>query len=135
MKKFFKSWFINSVSLALVAWLYNGLEVSFQLNDFFLLTLALTLIIKIIRPVFELIFLPINLLTLGFFRWIRTVISLGLVIYLIEGVKLKEFYFPGLKLNGVEIRSFTTPPFISLITAAFFLNFCKKAIYWLFKTK
>ena len=135
MKKFLRNWFINSVALAIIGWLFTGLEVSYQLYDFFLAALLLTVIIKLMKPVFDLVFLPLNLLTLGVFRWTRTVISLGLLIYIANGVNLKEFYFPGLRLGAIEIQTFSAPSFISLVVGAILLNLCKKAIRWILKTK
>lgn len=135
MKKFLKNWFINGAALALIGWLFTGIEVSYQLHDFFPATLLLTVIIKLMKPVFDLVFLPLNLLTLGVFRWTRTVISLGLLIYIANGVNLKEFYFPGLGLGAIEIQPFSAPSFISLILGAILLNLCKKTIRWILKTK
>ena len=135
MKKFLKNWFINSVALAVIGWFFTGIQVSYQPYDFFLAALLLTVIIKLMKPVFELVFLPLNLLTLGVFRWIRTVISLGLLTYIANGVSLKGFYFPGLWLGAIEIQPFSAPSFISLIVGAILLNLCKKAIRWILKTK
>ena len=135
MKKFLKNWFINGVALAVIGWLFTGIEVSYQPYDFFLTTLLLTVIIKLMKPVFNLVFLPFNLLTLGVFRWTRTVISLGLLIYIANGVDLKEFYFPGLGWEAIEIQPLSAPSFISLIAGAILLNLCKKAIRWVIRTK
>jgi putative membrane protein len=135
MKKFLKNWLINALGLSVVGWLFPGFKISYQPSDFLLTSLLLTIVIKLIKPLFEVVFLPLNLLTLGVFRWIRTVISLGLVVSLAPGVSLARFSFPGLKLGALEINSFETSSFISLIIAAFLFNLAKKIIHWLIKTK
>ena len=135
MKKILRNWFINGVGLALIGWLFTGIEVSCQIYDFLLSALLLTFIIKLMKPVFDIVFLPLNLITLGAFRWIRTVISLGIVIYIANGVNLKEFYFPGIDIGAINIQSFTAPPIISLIIGAILLNLFKKSIRWVIRTK
>lgn len=135
MKKFLKNWFINSVGLATLAWIFNGIQISFQIYDFFLTTLLLSIVIKLIHPLFELIFLPLNLLTLGFFRWLKTVFSLAILSYLIKYIQLLEFHFPGFSWNAIEVKSFTASPLISLIIASFLFNIIRKCIRWVIRGK
>lgn len=135
IRKFLKSWFIDGVALGCTGWLFKGLSVSYNLGDFFLASLALTLVNLIIKPIFNLIFLPINIITLGLLRWLKTVASLGLTVYLIDSLTLNTFYFPGLKMSNLSLAPFTTNLFISLIISSFIYEGLKRFIFWLLKTR
>ncbi|HUV46590.1 MAG TPA: phage holin family protein [Candidatus Bathyarchaeia archaeon] len=134
MKRFLKSWFINAIVMVIIAWVYNGITISFSPYDFVLATLILTIIIKVVKPLFELIFLPINILTLGVFRWLRTVISLGILNYLLATVTVQRFFFPGFDWGAMEIKSFTVSAFLSLIITALLFNLVTKIVRWLIST-
>jgi len=135
MKKFLKNWFINSSSLAIIGWLFPGVEVSTEVYDFLLASFVFTILVKIVRPVYDLAFFPLHMMTLGMFRWINAVISFGITIYLVKTIELKGFYFPGVNFGEIEIQSFISPLFLSLIIGAILLNLCKKIIRWVVKTK
>lgn len=133
MKKYLKNWFVNGVSLAITGWVVPGLTTPQDWQGFAIASFLLTIISKLVKPIFDLVFLPINILTLGMLRWLRTVLSLGILIYIIDKVKISQFSFPGINLPGILIQPFEAPAVVSLILSAFFLNLSRKIIYWLFK--
>lgn len=133
MRTILRTWVINSVVLAILAWFYTGVSLSFQPQHFLLATLLLTLILKLIRPLFDLAFLPIHLLTLGLTRWLRVVLAFVLVHYLVPQVVFVPFTFPGFVWGAVQVQSFQTSWFISLVLGALFFNLLKKLISWFLK--
>ncbi|PIS09638.1 hypothetical protein COT75_00340 [Candidatus Beckwithbacteria bacterium CG10_big_fil_rev_8_21_14_0_10_34_10] len=133
MKKILKTSFVNGVALSLVSWLFPGIKLSFDPAQFILVSILITLIIKLIKPIFNLAFLPINVLTLGLFRWVRLIFALGILIYLNLGVSLEEFFFPGLNFQGVVINPYHLSSFYSLILGAFFFDLARKVIFWIIK--
>lgn len=135
MKKYLKSWFVNAASLGITGWVMPGITIPTSLLNFAFASLLLMIISKLVKPIFDLVFLPINLLTLGMLRWLRTVISLGILTYVIDEVSIGQFNFPGINLPGIIIESFEAPAFVSLIGSALFLNLSRKVIHWLFRKK
>jgi len=133
MKKFLRSWLINSVSLACLAWFFSGLILSFSPDQFFLTTLILTLLSKIITPLFDLILLPIHVITLGLFRWLKTALVFLIVNYLAPGLNFQQFDFPGISWQALEIKPFHTSWLLALVMAAFLFNLIKKVIQWVLK--
>lgn len=133
MRTILRTWIINSLVLAVLAWFFPGISLSFQPQHFLLASLLLTLILKLIRPLFDLAFLPIHLLTLGLTRWLRVLVAFLLTHYLVPQVVFVPFYFPGFTWGAVQIQSFQTSWFISLILGALFFNLLKKLISWFLK--
>jgi uncharacterized membrane protein YvlD (DUF360 family) len=133
MKTLLRTWIINSMVLAILAWFFPGISLSFQPQDFLLASLLLTLILKLIKPLFDLAFLPIHLLTFGLTRWLRILVAFLLTHYLIPNIVFVPFYFPGFTWGAIQVQSFQTSWFISLILGALFFNLLKKLISWLLK--
>jgi len=135
MKKILRNWFINGVALALTDWFFPGIEISYLISDFLVASFLFTILLKLIRPVYDLAFLPLHLITLGMFRWVNVIISLGLAIYLANGLELKSFYFSGVSLGGMSIPASDIVPILSLFIGAILLNFIKKAIRWVLRRR
>lgn len=61
--------------------------------------IVMTLINKIVRPVLKILFLPINIITLGLFSIILNVILLWLVTYLVPGFHIEAMTILGISFN------------------------------------
>jgi putative membrane protein len=85
-----------------------------------LATVTLTLLNKIVRPILKILFLPINIVTLGLFSVILNVALLWLVTYLVPG-----FNIAAMTLFGVEFNNFFSLLIISAVIGLFqsFLGF------------
>lgn len=66
----------------------------------------------ILKPILKLLFLPINIVTLGLFSALLNIFLLWLVTYLVPG-----FHIGNLQLFGYDLNQFLT-----LVTTAFFIS-------------
>lgn len=83
-------WFLNSVALIFTAYLLEGI----YLNGFgaaLMASLVLGIINALIRPLFLLFTLPLNLLTLGLFTFVVNGIMLMLTASLVAGFEVRGF--------------------------------------------
>ena len=71
---------------------------------------VLTLLQKIARPILNLLFLPINVVTLGFFSVVINVFLIWLATYLVPG-----FVIEPMVLLGVHLNTFFSLLFISIL--------------------
>jgi putative membrane protein len=91
MKPFLARWLINAVAILLATYLIPGIEVSGPLA--ILAAAALLGVLNaLIRPLFILLTLPINILTLGFFTLIINGLLLWMVSSLIKGFFIQGFW-------------------------------------------
>jgi len=84
-------WLLSTFSLLLAAYLVEGIEVT----GFFSALMAaamLGILNALIRPVFIIITLPINILTLGLFTWVINGIMLMMVSGVIGGFNVDGFW-------------------------------------------
>lgn len=64
---------------------------------------ALTVMMLLVKPLLTLIFLPINILTLGLLGWMVNVAVLYLWTSLVPNVRLEPWTFPGVAASGFVV--------------------------------
>ena len=122
MKKFIRLSLLNSFSLFITSAFFKGLLVPNDLLSLITAGVTFTLINYLVKPIIKLFLLPINLITLGLFRWIANVFVLVILTKVVSTVSITTFTFSSISQNG-----FTTPDFyinktISYILASFLLS-------------
>lgn len=83
-----------------------------------LASVVLTLLQKIVRPILNLLLLPINIVTLGFFSLVINVIILWLAMVIVPG-----FHIDQVSLFGIQFA-----PFFGLLFVSFALGMTQSAI-------
>lgn len=90
MRKFIVRWVTNALSLTIIAFLFEGV----QLRGFATAlgaALVLGLLNMLVRPVLLLLTLPINLMTLGVFTLVLNGFILKLADVLVDGLRVQGF--------------------------------------------
>ena len=133
MKTILKHFIINTVSLYLASLVISGIIFAEGTYSILLAGIVLTLTTLVIKPIINILLLPINLITFGLFRWAGFTVSLYLVTLIVPGFRLMDFTF-----KGFSSYWFTIPPiFIAGIPAfiaySFFISIVASVAYWIFK--
>lgn len=95
--------------------------------------LVLTLINFLIKPIINLLLLPINLLTLGMFRWVVNTITLYLTTLFVPHFKISSFWFPGLNYHGFALPPINFGLIGTFILVSFIISFITTFLVWLSK--
>lgn len=85
----------------------------------------------IVIPLLKIVFLPLNILTLGVFTWVINVIALYLLTTIIPQFKLVPYDFPGAFLFGINIPSQHLTVLWVAIIASFMIGFAGRFSHWL----
>lgn len=93
--------------------------------------LGLMLMNLIIIPLLKVVFLPLNILTLGIFTWVINVIALYLLTTMIPQFKLIPYNFPGGVFLGVNIPAQNLSVLWVAIIASFMIGFASRFFHWL----
>lgn len=133
MKKILRIFAVSLISLTIVAQIIEGVQISGGYQGYIITAFALTLAFFIIKPLIKLLILPINLITLGAFRWITNVATLYIVTLIVPYFETVSFYFVGYNYQGFIIPSFTVSQLLSLIIASFLMSIISTFLFWLFK--
>ena len=92
---------------------------------------AIAVVNLFVRPVVNLLLLPIHLVTLGVFRWIANLITLYIVTWLVPNLQIHAFTFPGANLQYVIIPAINFSPFGAFVVATFTLTVTFHFMYWI----
>jgi putative membrane protein len=86
------------VTIAILAWIVPGVSYGSWIT-LIIAGVVLALLDMLVRPILKLLFLPINIVTLGFFGWVINVFILWLATYLVPGFQIINLTVLGIALN------------------------------------
>lgn len=133
MRKLIKKYTIETVSLYLVTRVTSGIILEKGLESLFLAGLGLLAASLIIRPLINILLLPLNLITFGFFRWVSLTVALYLVTLLVPGFKITRFYFAGFTSQWFDLPPVNLTGLFSFIAFSFVLASFTGLLVWLTK--
>lgn len=111
--KILKPFIATAVALVIVTYFFTNITIV-HWTTYVIAALVITLLNKIIRPILQLLFLPINVVTLGLFSIVIHVGLLWLATYLVPGFRIDD-----MTLFGTELNYFFSLLVISVILGFF----------------
>jgi putative membrane protein len=112
-----KPFIVTIATIFILAWVLPTVSYA-NLTTLVLAGIVLTLLQKIAKPVLNLLFLPINIVTLGLFSMVINVALLWLATYLVPGFEIQSMVIAGVELNQ----------FFSMLVISFLLSFLQNLI-------
>lgn len=132
MKRILRIFIIESFTLYLVSQITTGLTFQNGPLDIILTGIALTIASLIVKPIINLLLLPLTLLTFGFFRFLTNVIMLFLVDLVLTQFSVGAFFFKGYDAKLIIIPSIRFPAGpLSYLGFSLLISFISSVIYWL----
>lgn len=117
-------WIITQVS-------GGGIKYALGLETFILAALAISIGNHFVRPVLNILLLPINLITLGVFRWVTNVLMLYAVTVIIKGFSVVYFNSSAVAFQGISIPAINLTGIAAFLLISFLLSFISSLLYWL----
>ncbi len=130
IKKILKHFFINSLALYFVAQGTEGLVFAKGLETVLLAGAGLTIASLLVRPVINILLLPINLVTFNLFKWVSSAIALYLVTLVVPGFKISHFFFEGLTTKWIDLPQISFSGALAYVAFAFVISFATSLIHW-----
>ncbi len=134
IRLFFRTISINLLGIFLASQILSGIIV--YVGGYQTLLLAALVIAGVnlfVRPIINLLLLPINLITLGMFRWVSNLVTLFLATRLISNLQIRPFDFTGLNFGFLIVPAIHFTAFMSFVVATLTLTFTFHFLYWLFQ--
>ena len=82
-------------------------------------------------PLLRILFLPLNLLTLGLFAWLINVLALYVLTTVVSDFQLLSYTFAGANFNGLIVPSYELSPFLVAVAASFLIGLITNFLQWL----
>lgn len=133
MKSLLKSFLINCFALFVIAKIANGFTFAKGNETLIFAAIVLCFVNLFIKPLINILLLPINLITLGTFRWLVNVATLFIVTLLVPEFQIIGFNFAGLSLGSIALPAYSATGFIALILNSFLLSLISGFLFWLAK--
>lgn len=89
------------------------------------------LINLLLVPMLKILFLPLNLLTLGLFSWLINVLALYALTTIVSDFQLIPYTFPGYYSNGFTLPAYDLSPFLVAIVSSFLIGMITHFLQWL----
>lgn len=133
MKKIFKFYIVDTLSLYLVSLVAQGIVFKDPYKTIFIAGIFVTVISITARPVINLLLLPLNLITFGFFRWISFALVLYLVALIYPDFKITGFFFSGFQSVWIDLPSVSLALPWAYVAFSFLYALIASFFHWLSK--
>lgn len=134
MKRILRSFIIEIGSLYLVSQIASGMEFKNGIESLALAGIALALATFLVKPIINILLLPINLVTFGLFKWISQAVTLFIVDLVLADFAITAFRFAGYSSKWFDIPALTlTSAPLAYIAFSLLLSIISGIIYWLVK--
>lgn len=133
MKSILKHFIIDTVTLYVVSEWVDGIMFAKGTETLLITGAVLAAATLTIRPMINILILPLNLVTFGLFKWVAYAITLYLVTLVVPGFKILDFSFAGYNSYWFVIPPIFLAGMLAFIAFSFLISFISSVIYWIFK--
>ena len=133
MKRILRHYLIDTFTLYLVSRATEGLVFEKGIESILLAGAGLAVTTMLVRPIVNILLLPINLITFGLFKWISSAITLFLVTIVVPGFRIAGFHFLGFSTSAFSLPAFSLEGVFAYIGFSFFISIVSSIIYWIIK--
>lgn len=132
MRHYLKSLIISAIAFYLAFTLIPTISLGKDPRNIAIVIGGLFLVANIVKPVFNLVLIPINHLTFGLVSFIlNLILILGFVKFL-PGFTIASYNFPGLVIDGVIIPAQSFNQVVTLVIVALLITISQKILQIIF---
>lgn len=133
IRKAIKFFLVNSASLYLINLVISGLIFSDGIKTIIFTGIALAVASLVIKPIINLLLLPINLITFGLFRWVSYAVMFYIVTLVVPGFKINGFLFPGYSSAWITLPQISLTGILAVIAFSLLISIFSSILEWLIK--
>ncbi|QQG41257.1 MAG: phage holin family protein [Candidatus Woesebacteria bacterium] len=133
MRALLKHFIIDTVALYLISLAIQGIVFERGIESLLLTGFVLMLATTIIKPIINVLLLPINLITFGLFKWVAYAVTLYLVTLVVPGFKLMDFIFAGYSSYWIAIPAIHLTGALAFLAFSLVISLVSSIVFWIFK--
>lgn len=130
IKKIIRTFAISIIALYVASVIAEGLYFGQGAQTVVVAGVSLTLASLIGKPVINILLLPLNLVTFGFFRWVASAVALYITTLLISDFRVDYFIFGGLSNKWLDLPAMNLTGFWAYIAFAFIFSLISSTLHW-----
>ncbi len=131
MRKLLRYYLINLTSLYAATRVINGLAYDGNIKTLLISGAVFAVINFLMVPLLKILFLPLNLLTLGLFAWLINVLAIYALTTAVSGFYILPYQFPGITAAGVIIPAYDLSTFWVAVLASLVIGVITNFLQWL----
>lgn len=131
MKTLLRYFLINFVALYGTTQIIPGLSYTGGFKSLAIGSVAFMLINWILVPLLKILFLPLNLLTVGIFAWLINVLALFALTTVVSDFQLSPYSFHGANILGINFPATELSTFWVAVVASFLIGVITHFLQWL----
>jgi putative membrane protein len=135
MRKIIVNLLQAAASFYIAAYFLAGFKIDNTWSAYVIASLVFVIFNFFLSPIIKLLLLPINLLTLGLFRWLTNVLVLYLFDLIYDGINIMAFTYPGYSSSVISIPSGDLNLFWVLVIASLLMSVTYSIIAMLVQTE
>jgi putative membrane protein len=133
MRGFLRNVLFNAFSIFILSQIMSGVKITGGLPTYIFGGIALTILLVFLKPLLNLLALPLNIVTLGFFSFLTNIIIFYLLTVVVPGIMITAFTFPGFTYSGFVIPSIYFNILFAFLIVAFLQSLTVSFLTWLVK--
>jgi putative membrane protein len=133
MKSILRGIVFYSVALFLTAQILEGVRVSGGLGTYVVGGIILSVLFFLLKPILNIITLPLNIITLGLFSFVTNAIILYLLTVFVPNITITAFKFGGLSFFGFIVPQLQVNGFFAFIVTSISISLIVGFLKWLIK--
>lgn len=135
MRKLIVKVLATAASFYLTTYFLTGFQIENTWSAYLVGSLVFVIFNFVLSPIIKLLLLPINLLTLGLFRWLTNVLVLYLFDLVYDGIRISSFNYPGLTSSLISLPSGHLNLFWVLVLSSLIMSLSYSLISTLFQAE
>ena len=133
MRHYLKSLIITAATFYIVYTLIPAINTGHNPKTILMLIGGLWLLAHIVDPIFSLVLLPINILTLGLVSFILNIALIYGLSYFQRDFYISPYYFPGASVQGIILPSMFFNSMATLVLVAATITVIQKVLHIVFE--
>ena len=133
MKRILRFYVYDTVSLYLASQIASGLVFEGGVTTLLLAGLGLVGATLLVKPIINILLLPINLITFGFFKWVSSAIALYIVTLVVPGFRIVSFNTQAFSSQWIELPAVSLDGILAFVAFSFIIFIFTSIMTWLTK--
>lgn len=132
MRKIIVNILATAASFYVAQYFLDGVQLENSWQSYLIASIVFVILNFFLTPIIKLMLLPINLLTLGLFRWLTNVLVLYLFDLVYDGIDISSFMYSGFTSSIISLPSGNISIFWVLVLASLLMSLTYSIINTLF---
>jgi len=133
MKFILKKYLLSTAAVFILLQIVPAVSIAGSWQNLFFASFVLSIVTFILRPIVNLLLLPINLVTLNLSSWFVYLATFYVWTAMLPQIRISNWYISGLQVGTITVSAFNLVKWQVTVVSAFVFIIVYKILNWIFK--